>query len=93
MMVRRREEERGDDTVCDGVKLGDGGANCRCEVSVFFFVSLGPDAAQAVERHHFDKEVLVGRLAEDREIFMRGKKNNNQETEKFKILPNETYSV
>lgn len=51
-------EQRGDDTVGDGVELGDGGADGGRQVSVFFLVTLRPNAAQAVKGHHSDKQLL-----------------------------------
>lgn len=51
-------EKGGDDTVGHRVELGNGCTHCGRQVSVFFLVTLRPDAAQAVKGHHFDKELL-----------------------------------
>lgn len=53
-----RTEEGGDDAVGDGVELGDGGADGGRQAPFFLLVPLRPDAAQAVERHHVDKQLL-----------------------------------
>lgn len=55
---RGRAEERGDDTVGDGVELGDGRTDGGRQVPVLLLVTLGPDAAQAVEGHDSDKQLL-----------------------------------
>lgn len=55
---RGRAQQGGDDTVGDGVELGDGGADGGRQISVFLLVALGPDAAQTVEGHHSDKQFL-----------------------------------
>lgn len=86
--VRGCAEEWGDDTVGDSVKLGDGGADRWCKVSVFFFVTLGPDTAQAVERLHFDKQVL-GEINVARQEKINEKKTPptiNRETQNFNFL-------
>lgn len=57
-MRRSGAEEGSDDSVGDGVELGDGGPHAGRQVAVLLLVPLGPDAAQAVERHHSDKQVL-----------------------------------
>lgn len=51
-------EEGGDDSVGDIVELGDGGSHAGCQVTILLLVPLGPDAAQAVEGHHADKQLL-----------------------------------
>lgn len=56
--VGGRAEEGGDDAVGDGVELGDGGADGGRQAPFFLLVPLRPDAAQAVERHHVDKQLL-----------------------------------
>lgn len=87
--MRGCAEEWGDDTVGDSVKLGDGGADRWCQVSVFFFVTLGPDAAQAVEGLHFDKQVLGEKIVIRQEKINEKKKNPptiTQETQNFNFL-------
>lgn len=54
---------RGDDTVGHAIELRDRGTDGGCQVFFAFLVSLGPDAAQAVVRHHFLKQFL-----EDKEM-------------------------
>lgn len=51
-------ETRGDDTVGHAIELQDRGTDGGRQVLFALFVSLGPDAAQAVVRHHFLKELL-----------------------------------
>lgn len=60
-MRSSRAEEGGDDSVGDGVELRDGGSHAGRQVAILLLVPLGPDAAQAVERHHSDKQVLEGK--------------------------------
>lgn len=53
-----RAKEWSDDTIGDSIELGDGGTDCGRQVLVPLLVTLRPDAAQAVERYHFDKQFL-----------------------------------
>lgn len=70
---RGRAEERGDDTVRDGVELGDGCPYGGRKVSVFFLVPLGPDAAQTVEGHHSHEQVLRRRVGRETSPTRHGK--------------------
>lgn len=51
-------ETRGDDAVGHAIELRDRGTDGGCQVLFAFLVSLRPDAAQAVVRHHFLKQLL-----------------------------------
>lgn len=51
-------ETRGDDAVGHAIELRHRGTDGGCQVLFAFLVSLRPDAAQAVVRHHFLKQLL-----------------------------------
>lgn len=51
-------QDGADDTLREGIKLRDGGADRGSQMLVFFFIPLRPDAAQAVVRHHFLEQLL-----------------------------------
>ena len=88
---RGRAQEGGDDTIGDGVELGDGGAYGGRQISVFLLVTLGPDTAQTVEGHHSDKQFL-------REDAMTGRHNMNENPtvrtqRRLDVFVSETYRV
>lgn len=59
-----RAQEGGDDTVGHRVELGNGGTHGGRQLPVLLLVALRPDAAQAVEGNHSDKEFLRQRRRE-----------------------------
>lgn len=51
-------QDSADNTFGNCVELSNGGSDGRCQVLIFFLISLRPDASQAVVRHNFLEEHL-----------------------------------
>lgn len=70
-------ETRGDDAVGHAIELRDRGTDGGCQVLFAFLVSLRPDAAQAVVRHHFLKQLLEDKRME--KCFFFGKRGSQEQ--------------